>query len=138
MNWFSINHITIFRYMGTITGIGDLDPARWPNSHWRSVKVTSWFTYFLCQVKICYSFVYLWSLDVFIGWLGRVNCGWEAATRVVMGNWTFDNLSYVSILVSPSLETPLVPRTFIFSRYHHSHLLNIICDKISTLARFGP
>ncbi|XP_076902854.1 auxin response factor 6-like [Bidens hawaiensis] len=26
-------------YMGTITGIGDLDPARWPNSHWRSVKV---------------------------------------------------------------------------------------------------
>lgn len=27
------------RYMGTITGIGDLDPARWPNSHWRSVKV---------------------------------------------------------------------------------------------------
>ncbi|KVH89423.1 Aux/IAA-ARF-dimerization [Cynara cardunculus var. scolymus] len=26
-------------YMGTITGISDLDPARWPNSHWRSVKV---------------------------------------------------------------------------------------------------
>lgn len=25
--------------MGTITGIGDLDPVRWPNSHWRSVKV---------------------------------------------------------------------------------------------------
>lgn len=29
----------IFRYMGTITGIADLDPVRWPNSHWRSVKV---------------------------------------------------------------------------------------------------
>lgn len=27
-------------YMGTITGISDLDPARWPNSHWRSVKVS--------------------------------------------------------------------------------------------------
>ncbi|KAK8468950.1 hypothetical protein PHAVU_006G168109 [Phaseolus vulgaris] len=27
------------RYMGTITGISDLDPTRWPNSHWRSVKV---------------------------------------------------------------------------------------------------
>ncbi|KAF7842903.1 auxin response factor 6-like isoform X2 [Senna tora] len=26
-------------YMGTITGITDLDPVRWPNSHWRSVKV---------------------------------------------------------------------------------------------------
>ncbi|KAK6142231.1 hypothetical protein DH2020_022579 [Rehmannia glutinosa] len=25
-------------YMGTITGISDLDPVRWPNSHWRSVK----------------------------------------------------------------------------------------------------
>ncbi|GAB4836133.1 Auxin response factor 8 [Ancistrocladus abbreviatus] len=27
------------RYMGTITGISDLDPVRWPNSQWRSVKV---------------------------------------------------------------------------------------------------
>ncbi|KAH7534077.1 hypothetical protein FEM48_Zijuj04G0199100 [Ziziphus jujuba var. spinosa] len=27
------------RYMGTITGISDLDPVRWPNSHWRSIKV---------------------------------------------------------------------------------------------------
>ncbi|KAJ6867783.1 hypothetical protein NC652_038853 [Populus alba x Populus x berolinensis] len=27
------------RYMGTITGTSDLDPVRWPNSHWRSVKV---------------------------------------------------------------------------------------------------
>jgi hypothetical protein len=27
------------RYMGTITGISGLDPVRWPNSHWRSVKV---------------------------------------------------------------------------------------------------
>jgi hypothetical protein len=25
--------------MGTITTIGDLDSVRWPNSHWRSVKV---------------------------------------------------------------------------------------------------
>jgi hypothetical protein len=27
------------RYMGTITGIGDLDPIRWPKSDWRSLKV---------------------------------------------------------------------------------------------------
>ncbi|KAJ7520992.1 hypothetical protein O6H91_19G033300 [Diphasiastrum complanatum] len=27
------------RYTGTITGIGDLDPVRWPNSYWRSLKV---------------------------------------------------------------------------------------------------
>lgn len=25
--------------MGTITGIADLDPVRWPKSHWRSLKV---------------------------------------------------------------------------------------------------
>jgi hypothetical protein len=30
------------RYMGTITGIGDIDSVRWPNSHWRSVKVYFW------------------------------------------------------------------------------------------------
>jgi hypothetical protein len=27
------------RYIGTITGIGDLDPIRWPKSDWRSLKV---------------------------------------------------------------------------------------------------
>ncbi|EFJ34439.1 hypothetical protein SELMODRAFT_166729 [Selaginella moellendorffii] len=27
------------RYMGTITGIGDIDPARWPGSKWRFLKV---------------------------------------------------------------------------------------------------
>ena len=27
------------RYMGTITGIGDLDPLRWKNSHWRNLQV---------------------------------------------------------------------------------------------------
>lgn len=40
----NISFVTSFfianlRYMGTITGIGDLDPVRWTNSHWRSVKV---------------------------------------------------------------------------------------------------
>ncbi|KAL3646170.1 ADP-ribosylation factor, Arf Arf6 [Castilleja foliolosa] len=36
---FETDESSIRRYMGTITGIGDLDPVRWPNSHWRSVKV---------------------------------------------------------------------------------------------------
>ncbi|KAK6115249.1 hypothetical protein DH2020_007518 [Rehmannia glutinosa] len=30
------------RYMGTITGISDLDPLRWPNSKWRSLQVVEW------------------------------------------------------------------------------------------------
>lgn len=39
--WFNFAHLCMLmsRYMGTITGISDLDPVRWPNSHWRSVKV---------------------------------------------------------------------------------------------------
>ncbi|KAI3824219.1 hypothetical protein L1987_05669 [Smallanthus sonchifolius] len=36
---FETEESSVRRYMGTITGVGDLDPARWPNSHWRSVKV---------------------------------------------------------------------------------------------------
>ena len=40
----SDNIAAILRYMGTITGITDLDPVRWPTSYWRSVKV--------CQVYL--------------------------------------------------------------------------------------
>ncbi|KAJ0017493.1 hypothetical protein Pint_10970 [Pistacia integerrima] len=36
---FETEESSVRRYMGTITGISDLDPAKWPNSHWRSVKV---------------------------------------------------------------------------------------------------
>ncbi|KAK1567972.1 hypothetical protein Q3G72_018806 [Acer saccharum] len=36
---FETEESSVRRYMGTITGISDLDPNRWPNSHWRSVKV---------------------------------------------------------------------------------------------------
>ncbi|KAJ7964379.1 Auxin response factor [Quillaja saponaria] len=36
---FETEESSVRRYMGTITGINDLDPARWPNSNWRSVKV---------------------------------------------------------------------------------------------------
>ncbi|XP_078432528.1 auxin response factor 17-like isoform X1 [Wolffia australiana] len=36
---FETEESSVRRYMGTITGICDLDLLRWPNSHWRSVKV---------------------------------------------------------------------------------------------------
>ncbi|KAK7412545.1 hypothetical protein VNO78_04009 [Psophocarpus tetragonolobus] len=36
---FETEESSVRRHMGTITGISDLDPVRWPNSHWRSVKV---------------------------------------------------------------------------------------------------
>ncbi|KAG6468655.1 hypothetical protein ZIOFF_073344 [Zingiber officinale] len=37
---FETEESSVRRYMGTITGINDLDSVRWPNSHWRSVKVS--------------------------------------------------------------------------------------------------
>lgn len=40
-----------FRYMGTITGISDLDSERWPNSHWRSVKVNSLKLLYGCDLQ---------------------------------------------------------------------------------------
>ncbi|KAJ8477136.1 hypothetical protein OPV22_020863 [Ensete ventricosum] len=36
---FETEESSVRRYMGTITGISDLDPVRWSNSHWCSVKV---------------------------------------------------------------------------------------------------
>ena len=30
---------TACRYMGTITGISDMDPLRWKNSQWRNIQV---------------------------------------------------------------------------------------------------
>ncbi|CAL9130433.1 unnamed protein product [Musa acuminata var. zebrina] len=36
---FETEECSVRRYMGTITGLSDMDPVRWPNSHWRSVKV---------------------------------------------------------------------------------------------------
>ncbi|XP_010540603.1 PREDICTED: auxin response factor 6-like isoform X2 [Tarenaya hassleriana] len=36
---FETEESSVRRYMGTIMGINDLDPVRWPHSHWRSVKV---------------------------------------------------------------------------------------------------
>ncbi|KAG8365641.1 hypothetical protein BUALT_Bualt18G0127200 [Buddleja alternifolia] len=36
---FETEESSIRRYMGTITGITDLDSSGWANSHWRSVKV---------------------------------------------------------------------------------------------------
>jgi hypothetical protein len=37
--------------MGTITGISDLDAVRWPNSHWRSVKVYFQGTFMFCSLQ---------------------------------------------------------------------------------------
>ncbi|XP_078157678.1 auxin response factor 19 isoform X2 [Carex rostrata] len=36
---FETEDSSVRRYMGTITGISDLDPVRWKNSHWRNLQV---------------------------------------------------------------------------------------------------
>ncbi|KAG6384491.1 hypothetical protein SASPL_155689 [Salvia splendens] len=59
---FETEESSVRRYMGTITGISDSDPVRWPNSHWRSVKVS-----------------YTFSASCNLCWLGRINSWREAA-----------------------------------------------------------
>lgn len=57
------------RYMGTITAIVDLDSVRWPNSHWRSVKVVILIdqqSYLWFILVSNYKFCGIWIL----GWLG--------------------------------------------------------------------
>lgn len=49
--------------MGTITGLSDLDPVRWPNSHWRSVKVKHLWKQF---DKYYISQMLLWHFDMFV------------------------------------------------------------------------
>ncbi|KAH9603799.1 hypothetical protein KSS87_000577 [Heliosperma pusillum] len=48
---FETEESSVRRYMGTITGISDLDPVRWPNSHWRSVKVRGGFDCLMVDVE---------------------------------------------------------------------------------------
>lgn len=70
------------RYMGTITGISDLDAVRWKNSQWRNLQVDikasinqSIDLECLPLVVIITSVITLLCL---IGWLGRINC-WGTA-----------------------------------------------------------
>jgi hypothetical protein len=37
---FTTEESGVRRYMGTITGISDLDPVRWKNSQWRNLQVS--------------------------------------------------------------------------------------------------
>lgn len=50
-NYVCLMAASSFRYMGTITGISDLDSERWPNSHWRSVKVNSLKLLYGCDLQ---------------------------------------------------------------------------------------
>lgn len=36
---FETEECGVRRYMGTVTGISDLDPVRWKNSQWRNLQV---------------------------------------------------------------------------------------------------
>lgn len=59
--------------MGTITGISDLDQVRWPNSHWRSVKVChdclihlATICHCLGNMRLCLQMI----MSTGAGWLG--------------------------------------------------------------------
>jgi hypothetical protein len=92
-------YINIFscRYMGTITGISDLDSVRWPNSHWRSVKVCietfiifHWCYYIIKLNAICIS---KWNINNILLWkknyvILRIifNCGFDLCCRLAGTN----------------------------------------------------
>ncbi|XP_058738556.1 auxin response factor 8-like isoform X4 [Vicia villosa] len=51
---FETEESSVRRYMGTITSISDMDPVRWQNSHWRSVKLQllgRWHKSIVCILK---------------------------------------------------------------------------------------
>lgn len=82
-------YVDICRYMGTITGISDLDPVRWKNSQWRNLQVgfLVFFPSFLLLVQIFFSD--LQGDCVFsIGWLGWVGSRRKAEQGFNLGNWT--------------------------------------------------
>lgn len=69
----------------------------------------------LCLVLI--TFVPVLCFHFNVGWLGWVDCRWEAATCFVVGNWAFDNFSNVPVTLSSQAEAPLVWWSPIVSRY---------------------
>lgn len=98
------------RYMGTITGIGDIDPLRWPNSHWCSLKVhvraafgsnefaicDSSLIYTVCEyflMRICsYDLLWRWA-----GWMGWVNCWRQTVVGATLQNRALGStISFVS------------------------------------------
>jgi hypothetical protein len=62
-----------FRYMGTITGISDLDPVRWPNSYWRSVKVLELFSWHACinHYNVAYLVLCIWRERILCRFFSR-------------------------------------------------------------------
>jgi len=68
--------------MGTITGIGDLDPVRWTNSQWRSVKVKV--VKSLLSLYVSYFFVYYlgaFAYDSFHFCISKLECTYYCAVN---------------------------------------------------------
>ena len=57
---FETEECGVRRYMGTITGISDLDPVRWKNSQWRNLQVLPCFSkaYLPPLQNIVFRFIY--------------------------------------------------------------------------------
>ena len=91
----SQEHPFVVRYMGTITGICDLDPTRWANSHWRSVKVQFKHQNYLCFLVYTYVIIILIMLQV--GW--DESTAGERQPRVSL--WEIEPLTTFPMYPSP-------------------------------------
>jgi len=95
--------LTFCRYMGTITGISDLDPVRWKNSQWRNLQV-GFLANLLHPINYAFPFaveIRFWPEEVVffsLGWLGWVCSRRKAEQGFNLGNWT----SCCSIFHMPS------------------------------------
>ena len=97
--------------MGTITGISDLDPVRWPNSHWRSVKVKHILLSTCMQFYILIFFDNISNLCKYLCWLRN---------KGFCGNFFLDSLM---------LKVSLILNYYSCLLFKYAVLLIQICEK---------
>lgn len=90
--------------MGTIVGISDLDPLRWPGSKWRSLQVTRYSA--IASTRDCHFFLFCLIIKIHgeytqVEW-DEPGCG-DKQTRV--SPWEIETPE--SLFIFPSLTTGL-------------------------------
>ncbi|CAM6048775.1 unnamed protein product [Sphagnum compactum] len=108
------------RYAGTITGIGDVDAVRWPNSYWRSLKV-EWDE---SMASGRHERVSLWEIESFnsvatlpppssLGQYPSQKCRLARPTLAMKLSWTskLPRLSSMPETEDPSSPAPIWPAT---------------------------
>ena len=78
--------------------------------------------------------IYMWMN---IGWLGWINCWWETAKGVTMGDWATDNFPNVSISFSAQAQASMANRLAFSAWYEVQLCLASLCRYVSLLNNFA-